>query len=247
MSENQPIILVDNASVRFNLARQSNQGLKGYITKILKRELLFQEFFALKDINLSVMPGESWGFVGKNGSGKSTLLKLITGILRPYTGAVAVNGHVAPLLELGAGFDSELTGKENIIMNGLILGMTKKEINERFDEIIEFSELEKFLDVPLKNYSSGMKARLGFAIATCSKPDILIADEVLSTGDRNFQAKCERRMQELLSDGKTTLLYVSHAPNAIRKMCNKVMWLDGGCVRMSGDATEVLDAYERTK
>lgn len=247
MRENQPIIFVDNASVRFNLSRQAKQGLKGYVTKILKRELLFQEFFALKDINLTVMPGESWGFVGKNGSGKSTLLKLITGILRPYTGAVAVNGHIAPLLELGAGFDNELTGRENIIMNGLILGMSKKEINYRFDEIVAFSELEKFLDVPLKNYSSGMKARLGFAIATCSKPDILIADEVLATGDRNFQAKCERRMQELLSDGETTLLYVSHTPNAIRKMCNKAMWLDSGCIKMSGEAKEVLDAYEQMK
>ncbi len=213
---------------------------------MLNHVLFSQECFALQDINLTVMPGESWGFVGKNGSGKSTLLKLITGILRPYTGAVAVNGSITPLLELGAGFDAELTGRENIIMNGLILGMTKQAINDRFDDIVAFAELDKFLDVPLKNYSSGMRARLGFSIATCSKPDILIADEVLSTGDRIFQAKCEKRMSELLSGG-TTLLYVSHAPNAIRRMCNKVMWLDGGHVKMAGDAAEVLNAYEQNK
>lgn len=242
----EPIIVVDNASVRFNLAKRSQEGLKSYLTKLIRRELLFQEFYALQDVNLQVMPGESWGFVGKNGSGKSTLLKLITGILRPYKGNVAVRGTIAPLLELGAGFDSELTGRENIIMNGLILGMTKKEISARFDEIVDFSELEQFLDVPLKNYSSGMKARLGFSIATCSHADILIADEVLSTGDRNFQAKCEKRMQELLSDG-CTLLYVSHAPNAIRKMCNKAMWLDSGHVKMAGDAAEVCSAYEQSK
>lgn len=238
------VIRVEHASVRFNLAKQQQTGLKDYIKRLLHRELLFQEFFALQDIDLTVRQGESWGFVGRNGSGKSTLLKLITGILRPYEGAVHVNGRIAPLLELGAGFDMELTGRENIMMNGLILGMTKPAVKEHFDEIVAFSELEKFLDVPLKNYSSGMKSRLGFAIATCIKPDILIADEVLATGDRQFQAKCERRMEELLADG-TTLLYVSHSPGAIRKMCNKVMWLDGGHVRMSGDVQEVMDAYEQ--
>lgn len=240
----QPIIEVKNASVRFNLALQQKDGLKGYITKLLHHELMFQEFFALQNINLTVNPGESWGFVGRNGSGKSTLLKLVTGILRPYTGSVTVRGTIAPLLELGAGFDGDLTGRENIVMNGLILGMSKQEINNRFDEIVSFAEIEKFLDVPLKNYSSGMKARLGFSIATCSKSDILIADEVLATGDRQFQAKCEQRMQNMLSDGSTTLLYVSHAPNAIRKMCTHAMWLDSGHVKMAGTAQEVCDAYE---
>lgn len=241
---NQPIIEVKNASVRFNLALQQKDGLKSYITKLLHHELMFQEFFALQDINLTVNPGESWGFVGRNGSGKSTLLKLITGILKPYTGNVTVRGTIAPLLELGAGFDSELTGRENIIMNGLILGMSKQEITERFNDIVSFSELEKFLDVPLKNYSSGMKARLGFSIATCSKADILIADEVLATGDRQFQSKCEQRMKTMLSDDRTTLLYVSHAPDAVRKLCTHAMWLDGGHVRMIGSAAEVCDAYE---
>ena len=236
------IIRVENASVRFNLAMKKNRSMKAYLSALVHRELLFQEFFALKGIDLSVKAGESWGFVGKNGSGKSTLLKLITGILRPYEGSVSVKGRVAPLLELGAGFDPELTGRENIMMNGLILGMTKQEVNEHFDEIVAFSELEKFLDVPIKNYSSGMKSRLGFAIATCMKPDILIADEVLATGDKNFQLKCEQRMQELLADG-TTLLFVSHSAAQIRKMCNKVMWIDRGTVKMVGDTEDVMSVY----
>ncbi|MBQ8536047.1 MAG: ABC transporter ATP-binding protein [Clostridia bacterium] len=237
------IITVDHASVRFNLNAKKKLSLKEYAKGIFNRDLYFNEFFALKDITFNVKAGESWGFVGVNGSGKSTLLKLITGILRPYEGAVCVKGSIAPLLELGAGFDPQLTGRENIIMNGLILGMTKKFILSQFDSIVEFSELEKFLDVPLKNYSSGMKSRLGFAIATCVKPDILIADEVLATGDRAFQAKCEERMRSLLSGG-TTLLYVSHSPNAIRKMCDHVMWLDHGQIKMMGEANAVCDAYE---
>ena len=181
--------------------------------------------------------------MGHNGSGKSTLLKLITGILRPYEGAVHVRGNIAPLLELGAGFDSNLTGRENIYMNGLILGLTKDYINQHFDQIVKFADLEKFLDVPIKNYSSGMKARLGFSIATCMKPDILIADEVLSTGDKAFQLKCENRMKELLADG-TTLLFVSHSSSAVRKMCDHVMWLDHGQVKMVGDTKTVCDAYD---
>ena len=237
------IIRVENASVRFNLAMQKNAGLKEYISRALHRELLFQEFFALSHIDLSVQEGESWGFVGKNGSGKSTLLKLITGILKPYEGTVTVNGHVSPLLELGAGFDPELTGRENIMMNGLILGMTKAQIQEHFDDIVAFAELEKFLDVPIKNYSSGMKSRLGFSVATCMKPEILIADEVLSTGDRAFQQKCEKRMQDLLSDG-TTLLFVSHSAPSVKKLCQKVMWLDEGKVKMCGDTKEVMEQYE---
>ncbi|MBQ9299664.1 MAG: ABC transporter ATP-binding protein [Clostridia bacterium] len=237
------IIRVEDASVRFNLAMQKNVGIKEYVSKALHRELFFQEFFALRHIDLSVMAGESWGFVGRNGSGKSTLLKLITGILKPYEGSVTVNGHVSPLLELGAGFDPELTGRENIMMNGLILGMTKAQIQEHFDDIVAFAELEKFLDVPIKNYSSGMKSRLGFSIATCMKPEILIADEVLSTGDRIFQQKCEKRMQELLADG-TTLLFVSHSAASVRKLCKKVMWLDSGSIKMCGNTDEVMRQYE---
>lgn len=242
MKEN--IVQLDHVFVRYNLAVQKSLNLKDYLLSLIHRDLLFQEFMALKDVNLEISRGESWGFVGKNGSGKSTLLKLITGILRPYKGSVIVNGTIAPLLELGAGFDSELTGRENIMMNGLILGMTEKEILARFDEIVDFAEIEPFLNVPIKNYSSGMKSRLGFAVATCSRADILIADEVLATGDKAFQAKCEKRMQSLL-EGGTTLLFVSHSNAAVQRMCQKAMWLDDGQVKMSGDVGEVLQAYDQ--
>ena len=243
MSEN--IITIRDASVRFNLAMQKQRSLKEYVGSIRRKDLHFQEFFALKHINLDVEKGDSWGFVGRNGSGKSTLLKLITGILRPYEGTVAVSGTVAPLLELSAGFDGELTGRENILMNGLILGMTEKQIAERFDDIVEFSELEEFLDVPVKNYSSGMKSRLGFSVATSARADILIADEVLSTGDRKFQKKCEVRMQQLL-EGGTTLLFVSHSADAVKRMCKKAMWLDHGSVQMVGNTEDVVKAYEES-
>ena len=236
------IIRLDNVSVRFNLAAQKNGSIKDYLKKLAHHGAAFQEFFALQDIDLKIGAGESWGFVGRNGSGKSTLLKVICGIYRPYTGTVTVRGKIAPLLELGAGFDPELTGRENIVMNGLILGMTKAEIQSRFDWIVDFSELEKFLDVPIKNYSSGMKSRLGFSIATSFQPDILIADEVLSTGDRNFQKKCEQRMKELLADG-TTLLFVSHSPGAISEMCGIDVWLDKGHIQLSGATEDVMDAY----
>ncbi len=239
------IITIRDASVRFNLAMQRNMSLKDHIVRLVKKDSRFQEFFALRHINLTVKKGESWGFVGRNGSGKSTLLKLITGILTPYEGEVAVSGTVAPLLELGAGFDMELTGRENVMMNGLILGMTEQQVRDHFDDIVAFSELEKFLDVPMKNYSSGMRARLGFAVATAARADILIADEVLSTGDRKFQQKCENRMQDML-DGGTTLLFVSHSADAVLKMCRKAMWLDHGEIRMTGDTEDVLAAYENT-
>ena len=237
------IITVRDASVRFNLAMQQQMSLKQHAARLLRRNRQIQEFFALRHINLEVKQGESWGFVGRNGSGKSTLLKLITGILSPWEGTVAVSGTVAPLLELGAGFDMELTGRENIVMNGLILGMSEQQVKDHFDDIVQFSELEKFLDVPVKNYSSGMRARLGFSVATSARADILIADEVLSTGDRKFQAKCEQRMQELL-DGGTTLLFVSHSADSVRRMCGKAMWLDQGEIRMTGNTEDVLTAYE---
>ncbi len=239
------IITIRDASVRFNLAMQRHMSLGNHVARLLKKELRFQEFFALRHINLDVRRGESWGFVGRNGSGKSTLLKLVTGILSPYEGTVAVSGTVAPLLELGAGFDMEMTGRENIMMNGLILGMTEQQVRDHFDDIVVFSELEKFLDVPVKNYSSGMRARLGFSVATSARADILIADEVLSTGDRKFQKKCENRMQDML-DGGTTLLFVSHSADAVRRMCGKAMWLDHGEIRMQGSMEDVLTAYEST-
>lgn len=241
---NKTIVQLDHVFVRYNLAIQKNLNLKDYILSLAHRELLFQEFMALKDVSLEISQGESWGFVGKNGSGKSTLLKLITGILRPYQGSVTVVGSIAPLLELGAGFDPELTGRENIMMNGLILGMTEKDILSRFDEIVDFAEIEPFLNVPIKNYSSGMKSRLGFAVATCSRADILIADEVLATGDKAFQAKCEKRIQSLL-EGGTTLLFVSHSNAAVQRLCQNAMWLDAGQVMMTGDAKAVLQAYDQ--
>ena len=237
------IITLKDASVRFNLAMQRQMSLKDQVARLLRKNQRFQEFFALRHINLEVRQGESWGFVGRNGSGKSTLLKLVTGILSPYEGTVAVSGTVAPLLELGAGFDPELTGRENVLMNGLILGMSEQQVKDHFDDIVAFSELEKFLDVPVKNYSSGMRARLGFAVATCARADILIADEVLSTGDRRFQDKCEKRMQDLL-DGGTTLLFVSHSADAVLRMCDKAMWLDHGEAKMVGNVEDVMKAYE---
>lgn len=237
------IITLKDASVRFNLAMQRQMSLKDQLARLVQRDRWFQEFFALRHINLEIRQGESWGFVGRNGSGKSTLLKLVTGILSPYEGEVAVSGTVAPLLELGAGFDPELTGRENVLMNGLILGMTEQQVKDHFDDIVAFSELDKFLDVPVKNYSSGMRARLGFAVATAARADILIADEVLSTGDKKFQAKCENRMQDLL-DGGTTLLFVSHSAETVLRMCDKAMWLDHGEARMVGSAEDVMNAYE---
>ena len=237
------IIKVSNATVRFNKATESYNGLKEYVIRMLKGELLFQEFLALKDINLEIKRGESWGLIGSNGSGKSTLLKLICGILKPYKGSVEVKGTIAPLIELGAGFDGELTARENIFLNGALLGHKKSFMQQYFDEIIEFSELQDFVDVPIKNFSSGMSARLGFAVATIVKPDILIVDEVLAVGDHAFQEKCKKRMEEMLKGG-TTLLFVSHSAEQVKELCENVVWIDKGVVKMSGKATEVISFYE---
>ncbi|MGE5495704.1 MAG: ABC transporter ATP-binding protein [Burkholderiales bacterium] len=236
------IISVDHVSVRFNLASERIDSIKEYFIKLVKRQLMFQEFFALKDVNLHIKPGESWGIIGVNGSGKSTLLKLICGILKPYKGTVAIAGTVAPLIELGAGFDMDLTARENIFLNGAVLGYSKQFMRDKFDEIVEFSELHDFLDVPIKNYSSGMAARLGFAIATMVRPQILIIDELLAVGDYAFQLKCEQRMNEMLSNG-TTLLYVSHSHESVKKLCTHALWLDKGQERMHGEAASVCDAY----
>ena len=193
-----------------------------------------QEFLALKNINFTVKRGESWGLIGKNGSGKSTLLKLISGIIRPYQGNVTVNGSISPLIELGAGFDPELTARENIFLNGALLGYSKIFIESHFQEIVDFAELNDFIDVPIKNFSSGMSARLGFAIATVQKPDILIVDEVLAVGDFSFQQKCKERMENLLSNG-TTLLFVSHSIEQVKELCSKAIWIDNGEVRAIGE------------
>ncbi len=238
----ETIVKVDNITVRFNIASERIDNLKEYFIKFIKKELMFKEFLALKDVSLEVKKGEAWGFIGVNGSGKSTLLKLICGILKPYKGKVTISGSIAPLIELGAGFDHELTGRENIFLNGAVLGHDEKFMKEHFDEIVEFAELENFLDMPIKNYSSGMAARLGFAIATMVKSDILICDEVLSVGDYAFQQKCEKRMQDLL-DGGTTLLYVSHAIDSVKRLCDHALWLEKGKVVMKGGAIDVCDAY----
>lgn len=236
------IIDVDHVSIRFNLSNEKVNNLKEYAIKLVKNELMFQEFFALKDVNLHVKKGESWGLIGTNGSGKSTILKAITGILKPYTGQIKVRGKIAPLIELGAGFDGNLSARENIFLNGAVLGHSREFMEEHFDEIVEFADLGKFLDTPIKNFSSGMKARLGFSVATMIEPEILICDEVLSVGDYQFRKKCNERMKQMLNNG-TTLLYVSHNIESVKKLCSHAIWLDKGEVIMAGDAQAVCDAY----
>lgn len=242
MESNKVMVKVEHVTVRFNLSSQKIDNLKEYFVKLMKRELMFQEFLAVKDVSFQVRKGEAWALIGTNGSGKSTLLKTISGIVRPYRGKVSVNGSVAPMIELGAGFDPECTARENIFLNGCVLGYSKKFMEEHFNEIVEFAELGDFLDVPIKNFSSGMRARLGFAVATMVKPEILIVDEVLAVGDLKFQQKCIQRMQEMLDSG-TTLLFVSHNLSTVKKLCDHAIWLDKGVARMLGDANEVCDAY----
>ena len=236
------VIDVDQVSIRFNLASEKVDNLKEYAIKLVKHELMFQEFLALKDVSLKVKKGESWGLIGTNGSGKSTLLKTISGILKPYKGTVTTKGSIAPLIELGAGFDGNLTGRENIYLNGMVLGHSRKFMDEHFDEIVQFANLKKFLDSPIKNFSSGMKARLGFAVATVVKPDVLIVDEVLAVGDVRFRKKCMKRMEELLGGG-TTLLFVSHNIEQVKSLCTHALWLDHGDTVMAGPAEEVCNKY----
>lgn len=242
MEKNKVMIDVDHVTIRFNLCSQNIDNLKEYFIKFIKKELMFQEFLAVKDVSFQVRAGEAWGLIGTNGSGKSTMLKAISGILKPYKGSITINGSVAPLIELGAGFDQELTARENIFLNGCVLGHSEKFMRDHFEEIVDFAEIREFLDSPLKNYSSGMKARLGFSIATMVKPDILIVDEILAVGDYKFRQKCEKRMQELLSGG-TTLLYVSHSIDEVLRLCDHALWIDRGVARMQGEVNEVCDAY----
>ena len=242
MSEKRLMVDVDDVTIRFNLASQKIDNLKEYFIKLIKRELLFQEFLAVKDISLKIHAGESWALIGTNGSGKSTLLKAISGILKPHKGNITVYGTVAPLIELGAGFDMEMTARENIFLNGCVLGHTQQYMREHFDEIVEFAELHEFIDSPLKNFSSGMRARLGFAIATMVKPDILIVDEILAVGDIKFRQKCMERMDQMLADG-TTLIYVSHNLKEVRRLCDHAIWINKGEEVMQGEVNEVCDAY----
>ncbi|MBP5251664.1 MAG: ABC transporter ATP-binding protein [Treponema sp.] len=238
-------IRVDNIKIRFNIASESVDNLKEYVIKMLKRELRFKEFLALDGINLTLKRGESLGIIGRNGAGKSTLLKAICGILKPSEGSVFIDGRISPLIELGAGFDVRLTAKENIYLNGAVLGYSEKFIEEHFEEIVEFAEVGEFLNVPIKNYSSGMKSKLGFAIATMVHPDILIVDEILSVGDFKFKEKCEKRMKELLSGG-TTLLFVSHSMPQVKRLCQRALWLEKGKIKMEGPSEEVCSAYEKS-
>ncbi|MFV0527412.1 MAG: ABC transporter ATP-binding protein [Lachnospiraceae bacterium] len=240
MSKN--VIEVKDLTIRYNKASQKVDNLKEYIIKAIRHELRYQEFLALQDINLTVKKGEAWGIIGTNGSGKSTLLKVISGIMKPYKGTVDINGAISPLIELGAGFDGNLTARENIYLNGTVLGNSTKFMREHFDEIVDFAELHAFLDSPIKNFSSGMKARLGFAVATMVNPDILIVDEILAVGDFKFKKKCMTRMEKML-EGGTTLLYVSHQIKSVKVLCDHAIWLDKGQIVMSGDVDTVCDAY----
>lgn len=237
------IIEIKNVEMHFNMSKEKIDNLKEYFIKLAKRQLMYEDFTALDKVSVNIKPGEVFGIVGHNGSGKSTLLKTISGILKPTVGTVKVHGSIAPLIELGAGFDLDLTARENIFLNGSVLGFSNQMISEKFDEIVEFSELREFLDVPMKNYSSGMVARIGFAVATMVKPDILIVDEILSVGDFLFQQKCEQRINALMQGG-TTVLIVSHALEQICRLCTRVMWLDKGKIKMIGDTKTVCDAYE---
>ena len=240
--ENQEIITVDHVSMRFSLASEKIDSFKEYVIKSIKRQLSYDEFWALKDVSFSINRGDALGLIGLNGSGKSTMLKVIAGVLKPTKGTVTVRGSVAPLIELGAGFDMDLTATENVYLNGALLGYSRHEMEKHYNNIVEFSELHDFMNVPVKNFSSGMISRLGFAIATIGTPDILIVDEVLSVGDFHFQEKCQNRIKNMLDKG-TTLLFVSHSISQVESLCNKIVWLEKGNVKMFGDAKEIAEIY----
>lgn len=238
----KPAIVVENMSMMFNLNKEKVDNLKEYFIKLVTRKLHFTEFWALNDISFTVEKGDRVGILGFNGAGKSTLLKVIAGVLKPTKGSVKVSGVIAPMLELGAGFDMNYSGKENIFLYGATMGYSRKFIEEKYDEIVAFSELGDFIDVPVKNYSSGMKARLGFAIATAVEPEILILDEVLSVGDAKFRLKSEAKIRSMFDKG-ITVLFVSHNTNQVLSICNKAIILEKGRVVAQGDAREVCNKY----
>ena len=238
---------IKNVSMRFNLARERVDNIKEWVVrKIRGNNSRIDEFWALRDITFDIPKGDSFALIGSNGSGKSTLLKIISGILTPTTGSVKVNGSIAPLIELGAGFDMELTGRENIFLNGAVLGHSKKLMLEKYDEIMDFSELKEFEDVPVKNYSSGMLARLGFSIATIVKPDILIVDEILAVGDQAFQAKCHKRMEDMMSGG-TTVILVSHSEYDVKRVCKHSAWIEKSKLNAIGETEKVFDVYNNRR
>ena len=236
------VIDVKNVSMRFIMEQERTDTIKEYFVKLVQRKLKFSGFMALRDVSFAVKPGEAVALIGVNGSGKSTMLKLIAGVMEPTVGSVAIHGSIAPLIELSAGFDPDLTGRENIFLNGALLGHRRSYMTEHYDEIVEFAELEPFIDIPVRSYSSGMVARLGFSIATTVNADILVVDEVLAVGDHNFQQKCHRRMEQMLQNG-TTLLFVSHDAEQVKKLCTRAIWLDHGKMMADGPAVEVCDRY----
>ncbi len=236
-------VRVENVSVLFNLSKEKVDNIKEYFIKLVTRKLHYNEFWALTDVSFSVGKGERLGILGFNGAGKSTMLKVIAGVLKPTKGKVSVEGVIAPLLELGAGFDLNYTGAENIYLYGATMGYSRKYIEERYNEIVEFSELGEFIDVPVKNYSSGMRARLGFAIATAVDPEVLILDEVLSVGDAKFRIKSENKIKSMFDKG-VTVLFVSHNTAQVRRLCTKAILLDHGKIIANGDVNEVCDIYD---
>lgn len=244
-SSNKVVIEAKNISRWFKLTPEKIDNFKEYTIKRLKGEVKYEKFLALDDISFQVKKGDKLGVIGLNGAGKSTLLKIVARVMKPSSGTIETAGKIAPLLELGAGFDRNYTGRENIFLNGAILGFSREFIESKFDEILEFSELGRFIDVPVKNYSSGMRSKLGFSVATLVKPDILILDEVLSVGDTKFRKKSREKIDELFKAGVTVVL-VSHSIWQIREICNRVIWLEKGKLIMEGDVTEVCDAYEKS-
>lgn len=238
------VIELNNIGMRFNLSKEKVDSAKEYFIKFMKRDLKYNEFWALKDVTFSVNKGDRVAILGLNGAGKSTLMKVIAGVFKPTEGTVTKYGSIAPMIELGAGFDNQYTGAENIFLYGAVLGQSRKFMQEKFDEIVEFSELKDFIDVPLKNYSSGMRARLGFSIATIIKPDILILDEVLSVGDAKFKKKSENKIMGMMDDG-VTVLFVSHNMTQVKRICNKAMILDHGKILEYGDLDKVAPIYEK--
>ena len=237
-------VKVEDVSILFNLSKEKVDNIKEYFIKLVTRKLHYNEFWALTDVSFEVEPGERLGILGFNGAGKSTLLKVIAGVLKPTKGKVSVEGVIAPLLELGAGFDMNYTGAENIYLYGATMGYSRKYIEERYNEIVEFSELGEFIDVPVKNYSSGMRARLGFAIATAVDPEVLILDEVLSVGDAKFRIKSENKIKSMFDKG-VTVLFVSHNTAQVRRLCTKAILLDHGKIIANGDVNEVCDIYDQ--
>lgn len=240
----EKVIEVENLSMKYNLAKEGKISLKNYFKKVKNRELLYQEFWALEDISFDVEKGDRLAILGLNGAGKSTLLKAVAGVIKPNKGTVKTKGRIVPLLELGGGFSGNYTGRENIFLRGAMLGFSTKYMEEHFNEIVEFSEIKDFLDVPLNNYSSGMKSRLGFSVSTVVNPDILILDEVLSVGDAKFRKKSFAKMMELIEDNDTTVLFVSHSLTQVKELCNKAILLDKGKLIMKGDIEEVCNKYE---